>query len=240
MSDYAKIEKHLIESFEDSKLSKDEKYSLRSVLENLNDKDEMLSYARNKAFDVYRGCLDHRQPIEPEQFLRGANWLEKVVKTIDGVRVDGRVTEPSAYFSPGDSCAKQIINCLLTARDSIDICVFTISDNQITEAILSAHENGKSVRVVSDNDKANDRGSDIYYLAEKGVPVRLDPSPYHMHHKFAVFDQKRLINGSFNWTRSASTKNEENITVLHDTSLISSFSFAFEDLWAKSKTLLFT
>jgi mitochondrial cardiolipin hydrolase len=237
MSEYTRIEKHIAESFEDFKLSKEEKYSLRSLLENLNDKDEMLSYARNKAFDVYRGSLDQSQSVEPEQLLRGANWLEKVIKAIDGVRVDGSVSEPSAYFSPGDSCAKQIINCLLTARDSIDICVFTISDNQITEAILSAHQNGKNVRVISDNDKANDRGSDIYYLAEKGVPVRLDLSPYHMHHKFAIFDQKHLINGSFNWTRSASTKNEENITILHDTSLISSFSSAFEDLWTESKGL---
>ncbi len=237
MSDYTRIEKHLAESFEDFKLSKEEKYSLRSLLENVNDKDEMLSFARNKAFDVYRDCLGQGQPIEQEQFLRNANWLEKVVKTIDGVRADGSVSEPSAFFSPGDSCAKQIINCLLTARDSIDICVFTVSDNQITEAILSAHQNGKNVRVISDNDKANDRGSDIYYLAEKGVPVRLDLSPYHMHHKFAIFDQKRLINGSFNWTRSASTKNEENITVLHDTSLISSFLSAFEGLWAESKNL---
>jgi phosphatidylserine/phosphatidylglycerophosphate/cardiolipin synthase-like enzyme len=163
------------------------------------------------------------------------NWLERVIKTIDGVRVDTSIETPSAHFSPGDACAKQIINCLLTARDSIDICVFTISDNQITDAILSAHEKGKGVRIISDNDKANDRGSDIYYLAEKGVPVRLDQSPYHMHHKFAIFDQKLLINGSFNWTRSASLKNEENITILHEPSLIDSFVLSFEELWLESK-----
>ena len=231
MSEYTRIEKHLAESFEDFKLSKEEKYSLRSLLENLNYKDEMLSFARNKAFDIYR---DH-QSVELDNFLHGVNWLERVIKTIDGVRVDTSIATPSAHFSPGDACVKQIINCLLTARDSIDICVFTISDNQITDAILSAHEKGKGVRIISDNDKANDRGSDIYYLAEKGVPVRLDQSPYHMHHKFAIFDQKLLINGSFNWTRSASMKNEENITVLYEPSLIGSFVSSFEELWLESK-----
>ena len=25
----------------------------------------------------------------------------------------------------------------------------------------------------------------------------------HMHHKFAIFDGERLINGSYNWTRGA-------------------------------------
>tara|TARA_R110001592_G_scaffold341474_2_gene630581 strand:+ start:15757 stop:16116 length:360 start_codon:yes stop_codon:yes gene_type:complete len=119
----------------------------------------------------------------------------------------------------------------------MDICVFTISDNNISEAILSAHKKGINVRVISDNDKANDKGSDVYYLAEKGVDVKLDTSPNHMHHKFAIFDQKVLVNGSFNWTRSASTVNEENITVLYDASLITSFTTTFESLWNESHSI---
>ena len=229
MSDYAMIEQHLTESFQDFKLAQDEKYSLRSLLENLSDKKEMLGFARNKAFAIYR-----EQPLlEEETFFKAISWLEKVIKTIDGV-TNYSGAQPKAYFSPGDSCAKQIINCIHNARETIDICVFTISDNSISEAILSAHEKGIKVRVISDNYKADDQGSDVYYLAEKGLAVRLDKSPNHMHHKFAIFDQKILINGSFNWTRSASTVNEENITVLYDASLISSFSETFESLWQES------
>ena len=56
-----------------------------------------------------------------------------------------------------------------------------------------------------------------------------------MHHKFAIFDKKLLNNGSFNWTRSASMKNEENIMVLHEPSLIGSFVSSFEELWLESK-----
>ena len=233
MSEYTRIEKHLAESFQDFKLSNDEKYSLRSILENLQDKDEMLSFARNKAFDIYR----EYQKVEVNTFLHGVNWLEKVVKTIDGVRSDYSVSNPAAYFSPGDSCANQIVNCIHNAKSSIDICVFTISDNNISDAILSAHEKGKRVRVISDNFKAEDRGSDVYNLAKQGVAVKLDKSPHHMHHKFAVFDHKVLINGSFNWTRSASMKNEENITVLYDRHLVHEFSEAFTSLWEKCSEL---
>lgn len=233
MSDYAKVEQFLLESFEDFKLSQDEKYAFRNLLESLVYKREMLAYARNKAFDIYR----EQAVLEGEGFYKSTNWLEKVIKAIDGVRSKDSDSEPKSYFSPGDSCANQIIQCIQNARQSIEICVFTISDNNISEAILSAHKKGVRLRVISDNDKADDKGSDIYYLAEKGVDVKLDKSPNHMHHKFAIFDREILVNGSFNWTRSASTVNEENITVLYDASLVASFSTTFESLWKVSKTI---
>jgi phosphatidylserine/phosphatidylglycerophosphate/cardiolipin synthase-like enzyme len=58
-----------------------------------------------------------------------------------------------------------------------------------------------------------------------------------MHHKFALFDKECLINGSFNWTRSASTKNEENITLLYDNNLVSAFNGTFESLWIESEAI---
>ncbi len=233
MSDYKKVEELLAESFDDFKLSQDEKYTFRNLLESLENKREMLAFARNKAFDIYRT----QDAVEGDSFFHSTNWLEKVIKTIDGVRSSESDSQSKSYFSPGDSCANQIIQCIQNARQSIDICVFTISDNNISEAILSAHKKGIKLRVVSDNDKADDKGSDIYYLAEKGVDVKLDKSPNHMHHKFAIFDQSILVNGSFNWTRSASTVNEENITILYDASLIASFSTTFESLWKESQAI---
>jgi mitochondrial cardiolipin hydrolase len=51
-----------------------------------------------------------------------------------------------------------------------------------------------------------------------------------MHHKFAIFDQKILVNGSFNWTHSATQVNEENILVTSDAGLVTEFSQQFEKL----------
>jgi len=237
MSDQNKIEFLLSESLKDEKFSKDEKYCLHTLLASLQKQNEMLSFTRNKAFDLFR--LHHHE--HPENFVYGANWLERVIKTIDSVRCELIPHRSSAYFSPGKSCANQIINSIANARNSIDVCVFTISDDRISEALLEAHKAEIDVRIVSDNDKSNDRGSDIHYLAKQGVPVKLDRSSYHMHHKFALFDkgfeQCALINGSFNWTRSASTSNEENITVLYDKQLTDTFSNTFESLWSECKSI---
>ncbi|MGE3822383.1 MAG: phospholipase D-like domain-containing protein [Isosphaeraceae bacterium] len=52
-----------------------------------------------------------------------------------------------------------------------------------------------------------------------------------MHHKFAVFDEKIALTGSYNWTRGAARDNEENLIVSTDPRLVGPFVRAFEALW---------
>ncbi|MCB1610410.1 MAG: hypothetical protein KDI60_01280, partial [Xanthomonadales bacterium] len=55
----------------------------------------------------------------------------------------------------------------------------------------------------------------------------------HMHHKFALFDGRWLLNGSFNWTRSASRANDENLVVTNDPKQLRLFGAQFEGLWER-------
>jgi cardiolipin hydrolase len=52
-----------------------------------------------------------------------------------------------------------------------------------------------------------------------------------MHHKFALFDGSLLLTGSYNWTRSAASSNEENFIITGDLRFIKPFSELFEQLW---------
>jgi len=228
--DYRLIEEFLRASFEDMRLSAHEKSSLAVLLKRWQHSDEMLAYARNAAFSVLR---DHAANADQNAYIHSLRWLERVIKTIDNLRAQRKIFRASAHFSPGLHCVEQIIAHLQAAKEKICICVFTVSDDRIAESILQAHQRGVWVRLISDNDKAMDDGSDVLYLARQGVPVRLDRHANHMHHKFAIFDDSTLVNGSFNWTRSASAKNEENITVLYEPELLVRFSERFEQLWEK-------
>ena len=73
--------------------------------------------------------------------------------------------------------------------------------------------------------------SDIDRLRARGVQVRVDDAPSHMHHKFALFDGRVLANGSFNWTRSATRDNDENLVVSDDANLVRVFGLQFGKLW---------
>ena len=58
-----------------------------------------------------------------------------------------------AYFSPGDDCFNAVKQYLENAKTSVQICVFTISDNRISEIIEDLYHGGIDLRIITDNDK---------------------------------------------------------------------------------------
>lgn len=58
-----------------------------------------------------------------------------------------------------------------------------------------------------------------------------------MHNKFAVIDNAVTLTGSYNWTISASTKNQENILILESKAVCINYTKEFNRLWG-SKTFI--
>lgn len=215
----------LADSIGDERLGDDEKRGLTLALQAAHLRDEDLRRLRNRAFDLVRERL-----ADPRQLLL-LKWLEGVVRTLDGARTPSVGVSCEAFFSPGTDCLAAIRKCLRETRTRADICIFTLSDDRIAEDMLAAHRRGVAIRLLTDNAKELDLGSDIGRLREAGIAVAVDRSAAHMHHKFAIFDGLRLINGSYNWTRSACDSNEENLVLSNDPNLVSSFSAHFDRLW---------
>ena len=218
------LDRSLRESAQDFTLDAGEKLELRELGQQLD--AGRIRFLRNRAFDIARDAMRG----EPGATLEVLRWLEQVVKTLAAADQAAPVVS-SAYFSPGDTCLRRLCDLMRGCRDTLDICVFTIADDRLTEAILDCHARGVQVRVVSDNDKQHDSGSDIDRLRARGVQVRVDDAPSHMHHKFALFDGRVLANGSFNWTRSATRDNDENLVVSDDANLVRVFGLQFGKLW---------
>lgn len=219
------IEQWLTASLQDFKLSQSEALELRELLPRLVNDD--VAFTRNKAFQLAR------EPVSSggDNALATLLWLEKLTKTIDNFRQSETSSIAEAHFSPGEDCRRQLLDLLVGAHDAIAISVFTISDDRLSDAILNAYNRGVNVRLITDDDKALDQGSDIYRLIEAGLPVRMDASENHMHHKFAIIDKRILVNGSFNWTRSATDYNQENILVTDEPKLVGAYLAEFEHLW---------
>ncbi len=229
--DFKKVEECLRKTFEDFKLSNNEKYELTEVFDSFGGDLKLLNFSRNKAFEIVKENM--RGP--GEFHYQAVKWLERIVRAIDASRPQPDTAEVDACFSPGTACASRLIALINGSKTSIDVCVFTISDDKISEALLRAHKRGVAVRIISDDDKSQDLGSDINRFIRSGLNVRMDDDPSHMHHKFAIFDQRTLVNGSFNWTRSASKYNREDIVINSNEELIGKFLTVFNTLWKQYK-----
>ena len=218
------ITKILKHTLSDYRLSRGERRALSGILQQLDVDERQLAVIRHQAFEIAR---DQTSDPEAKQLL---SWLEDVAKVLLPQTTENE-TPDRAYFSPGEDCLRAIVNLLRRSSDTIDICVFTITDDRITDAIMQAKKAGTKIRILTDNDKAEDRGSDVGRLERAGIQVRVDKTDNHMHHKYALFDSKALLTGSYNWTRSAERYNEENIVVSHDRGLVQAFAKQFEKLW---------
>ncbi len=226
------IKSILKQTLVDSQLSRKEKQILNNLFKELKPNQRQIHLYRDIAFDLVR-----------ESSNAGLNedvvdWLDEVMKLLimhasgDDSRSQKEQTN-EVYFSPGQHCPNRIIRLLGQAESSVDICVFTITDDRITSAILDAHDRHLKIRIITDNHKSEDLGSDADRLIDAGLTVRFDQSRHHMHHKFAIFDNQLLLTGSYNWTRSAAESNEENFIVTQNNHFLKKFSQEFENLWKK-------
>lgn len=221
------IKSALEDSLSDLKLSRGERRALETMLEGIQLTDHDRNVLRAEVFRLAHEAVQESQ--QPSDII---DWMDEALKVLraDESQPTERI-RTDACFSPGDACVNRINSLIRHARSTIDICVFTITDNRISKEIQAAHHQGIRIRIVSDNDKANDLGSDVAQLAEAGVPVRIDNSPYHMHHKFAIFDGTELLTGSYNWTLGAARDNQENLIVTGDTTLLRDYQQVFDGLW---------
>lgn len=224
--DMDELDRALRATLDDGRLSRAERQALSEVLREDPPSDGELAQLRARAF-----ALAEEHLAEPKA-RRLLVWLEGVVKLL--ARLELADPEPSskAYFSPGENCLSAILGELGRAEQSVDICVFTITDDRIAEALLATRQRGVALRIITDNDKQHDEGSDIARLRDAGISIKVDGDERHMHHKFAVVDARTLLNGSYNWTRGA-TLNEENLIVTKDRRLVAGFARKFENLWTR-------
>ncbi len=221
---HQQIDELLKRTLSDFRLSRGEKRIVADLVEEAEKAGLDLDFLRHRAFALAQ------EELRDPHVKQVVEWLEDVIKVLRP-KPPEEPPRPRVYFSPGDECLNAIRGLLERARKTVDICVFTITDDRIAEEIMETAGRGVAVRIITDDDKSLDAGSDISRLKSRGVPVRCDRSEYHMHHKFAVIDGQAVLTGSYNWTRSAARNNEENLVVHQDLGLAGEFMVEFERLW---------
>ena len=144
------------------------------------------------------------------------------ILTIDGIKVE-------TYFSPDDSTGDRILELLLEAKSSIDFLYYSFTSDQIGDVLLLKAEQGIKVRgVVDEYQESAGLGGEYQRLKDHDINILLDGHPEKMHHKIIIIDDQIVITGSYNLTRSAETKNDENTLIIHNQEFTSVYLKEFE------------
>ncbi len=142
----------------------------------------------------------------------------------------------SIYFSPEDLPFEALMTVLSSAREEVLIGIYAFSDYRIAHflKVLSAH--GVDIFVFADRDWNQgspysqsvevDRYTLLRYdLLDKGL----------MHQKFIVVDRSVVLFGTYNFTASAETKNDEFLIVSRETDVVDRYRERFFELWKASE-----
>jgi len=124
--------------------------------------------------------------------------------------------ELEVAFSPHGGCTALVVKVIDSARHSIRVLAYSFTSAPIARALVEAHKRGVDVRVVVDKSQKSARYTSATFIANAGIPTRIDFKHAIAHNKVIVVDGRTVEQGSFNYTRAAENNNAENVLVNWD------------------------
>ena len=141
-----------------------------------------------------------------------------------------------SYFSPNRGGADIVVGFIDRCENTIDVAVYSITHDKISDALVRAQQRGVTVRVIMDRTQSKNKWSDDEKLQEATIPVQLGGQSWmsSMHNKFIVGDGLAVGTGSFNWTKNAAERNSENFVIIRLRYVVREFQEEFDSLWEQT------
>lgn len=127
----------------------------------------------------------------------------------------------NVYFCPQHNCQDKVLNELKKAKRSVKILAFTFTDEEIAEELLFLSRKGVDIEIIYEKTRIT-RYSTIHDFSNSAIKTFRDSNPYTMHEKMIVIDEEISILGSYNPTKGATLRNDENILIIKNKELAQS------------------
>lgn len=135
-------------------------------------------------------------------------------------------------FSPLGHCDQVLVSWIDSSLKTLDGAIYNLTDPGITEALIRVKKRSVRVRIVKNVTASLTEENMLNRLRAGGVEVHVQKGTGGglQHNKFLIIDSKYVVTGSFNWTRAAARRNDENFVVLDDQA--PKFQKEFDRLWS--------
>lgn len=117
------------------------------------------------------------------------------------------------------------------SKTTIKISVAWFTNKELLGLLTDKVKSGVSVEIIISDDINNKRLSPKDFLSNGGqLLIFKTNSGKFLHDKFAIFDNKTVIAGSYNWTHSAEYHNSESVIITTSETAIKQFEIRFQKL----------
>lgn len=139
-------------------------------------------------------------------------------------------------FRPGPvACDDMIVKEILSAKISVLVQAYRFTNKEIAAALIAAKKRKVDVRVIMDAGQRSEKYSSLDFLVHSGIPTMIADTPGGLqHNKVIVIDDKSVITGSYNFTKSAETRNAENMLIIRDQATIAKYRANWINQWNTS------
>ena len=118
-------------------------------------------------------------------------------------------------FSPADKIRNTLMQELSQAKSTVDVMAFSFTGAELAAKLRELCKRGVRVRCLFDTGQAKNKASRDEYLRKIGAKVFYSPNRRgKMHHKVFIIDGQTVITGSYNFSKNAESRNDENILLL--------------------------
>ncbi len=129
--------------------------------------------------------------------------------------------EVSVYYNKDIEANTKIINVIQNAHKYVYFAVYTFTRNDLKDALLAAQYRGLDVQGIVDRDqsiKIDAQKKIVKELREAGIEVFVQDHDAIMHLK-TVVTEHAYVSGSYNWTASATDRNDEILEIGYEEQL---------------------
>lgn len=141
----------------------------------------------------------------------------------------------SVCFRPGiDSCRDRILNVIDSARATIKLQAYSLTQVDILAALRRAIKRGVRVEAILDQRNARKKNAAANYLFLAGAEVWIDEDVGQAHNKLILVDGVLSVGGSYNYSANAEYHNAENVTFMLSSDLYLAFARNWEERREKS------
>ncbi|TJY43552.1 phospholipase D family protein [Cohnella pontilimi] len=138
-----------------------------------------------------------------------------------------------SFTQAGQHPERQLVQVIDSAEKTLDIAIYSLTYPDIVDAIKQAKRRGVEVRLITDysQSKGKTQSEALKLLGSAGIPIKINKHSGLMHLKMTIADGKIGTTGSFNYSKAASTVNDEMLIVFREEEAARSFHEQFERMW---------